>query len=133
MDRHARRRRAAAPSLRRLRPLSDSRPPRAPVALGAGREFDAIRELARRWGTLAPSLGDDCAVLDVPAGARLCLSTDASVEGVHFRRGWLTPREIGYRATAAALSDLAAAAATPLGVLLAIAVPDAWRAQLDEI
>ncbi|HWJ24741.1 MAG TPA: thiamine-phosphate kinase, partial [Gemmatimonadaceae bacterium] len=108
--------------------------PRAhPLALGPGREFDAIRDFAARWGSLASALGDDCAVLDVPAGARLCVSTDASVEDVHFRRGWLTPREIGYRAAAAALSDLAAAAAEPLGLLLALSAPHAWRADIGEV
>lgn len=97
------------------------------IPLGPGREFDLVREMQRRWGTLARGLGDDAAVLDVPAGERLVVSTDASVEDVHFRRGWLTPDEIGHRATAAALSDLAAMAATPLGFVVAITLPDEWR------
>ena len=103
------------------------------AALGAGREFDLVRAMQRRWGTLARGIGDDAAVLDVPAGERLVVSTDSSVEGVHFRRGWLTPEEIGYRATAAALSDLAAMAASPLGFVVAIALPDEWRAELPGI
>ena len=92
-----------------------------------------MRDLLRHWGDAASGIGDDCAVLDVPPGERLCVSTDTSVEGVHFRAEWLSPREIGYRATAAALSDLAAAAAAPLGVLLAISVPERWRGALGEI
>src|SRR5207247_206970 len=44
-------------------------------------------------------------------------------EGVHFRTDWLALREIGWRATAAALSDLAAEGATPLGVLVSLGVP----------
>jgi thiamine-monophosphate kinase len=44
------------------------------------------------------------------------------MEGVHFRREWITPEEAGYRAAAAALSDLAAMAARPVGVLLSLAV-----------
>jgi len=95
--------------------------------LGPGREFDIVREMQRRWGTLARGLGDDAAILDVPPGHRLVVSTDASVEDVHFRRGWLTPEEIGWRATAAALSDLAAMAATPLGFVVAVTLPDEWR------
>src|SRR5690349_5447142 len=95
--------------------------------LGPGREFDIVREMQRRWGTLARGLGDDAAILDVPAGHRLVVSTDASVEDVHFRRGWLSPEEIGWRATAAALSDLAAMAATPLGFVVAVTLPDEWR------
>ena len=46
-----------------------------------------------------------------------------SVEGVHFRRDWLTPREIGWRAAAAALSDLAAIAARPIGILVSLGLP----------
>ena len=103
------------------------------LALGPGREFDLVRDFLARWGPLARGVGGDCAVLDVPAGARLVVSTDTSVEDVHFRRAWLSPREIGYRATAAALSDLAAAAAEPLGLLLALTLPVAWRAGAGEI
>jgi len=103
------------------------------VPLGPGSEFDAIRAMLRLWGDVACGVGDDCAVLDVPPGDRLCVSTDSSVENVHFRREWLTPREIGYRATVAALSDLAAMAARPLGVLVALTVPPGWRHHLQEI
>lgn len=103
------------------------------VALGPGREFDAIRRMLALWGPAASDVGDDAAVLSVPAGELLCVSTDASVEGVHFRRGWLTPREIGYRATVAALSDLAAMAARPLGVLVAVVLPERWRGELDAL
>jgi thiamine-monophosphate kinase len=69
----------------------------------------------------------------VPDGQRLIASTDASVEGVHFRREWLTPREIGARAAAAAMSDLAAMAATPLGLLLALALPQSWLPEIEEV
>ena len=103
------------------------------TALGPGREFDVIRELLVRWGDRADGVGDDAAILNVPPGEMLVVSTDSSVEDRHFRRAWLTPREIGYRATAAALSDLAAMGATPLGVVLAIAVPDAWRPDIGEL
>src|SRR5688572_18406006 len=48
-----------------------------------------------------------------------------SVEGIHFRRDWLAPFEIGCRAASAALSDLAAVAARPIGVLVAVALPEA--------
>jgi thiamine-monophosphate kinase len=47
-----------------------------------------------------------------------------SVEGVHFRREWLTPEEIGWRAAAVALSDLAASAAEPVAILLALALTE---------
>ena len=51
------------------------------------------------------------------------MSTDVSVEDVHFRRSWLTDEEVGYRCAAAALSDLAAMAATPVAVLVSMAAP----------
>ena len=91
--------------------------------MGPGVEFDLIRRMAARWGDLAQHAGDDAAVLDVAGGARLVASTDSSVEGVHFRREWLSLQEIGYRATMAALSDLAAMAADPIGLLIAATIP----------
>jgi thiamine-monophosphate kinase len=103
------------------------------VALGAGAEFDLIRELVARWGDRAKGIGDDAAILDMPRGDKLVASVDASVEGRHFRAEWLTPREIGYRAVTAALSDLAAMAARPLGILLALALPDARREAVSEL
>jgi thiamine-monophosphate kinase len=103
------------------------------ISLGPGREFDVIRDLVRRWGSAARGIGDDAAVLDVPAGTRLVASTDATVENVHFRRPWLEPAEIGYRAATAALSDLAAMAATPIAMLVAMSVPDLWRDALGGI
>ena len=92
-------------------------------ALGPGPEFDRIRKIARVLGDRARGLGDDCALLPDGDGA-LAISTDVSVEGVHFRLDWIDPAEAGWRATAAALSDLAAEAADPIGVLTAITVPE---------
>ncbi|MGI8497655.1 MAG: thiamine-phosphate kinase [Gemmatimonadaceae bacterium] len=98
-----------------------------PSALGPGTEFDLIRDLLEWWGTAALGIGDDGALLTVPAGERLVVSTDIAVEGVHFRRDWLSAREIGWRATTAALSDLAAMGAAPLGVLVALVLTPEWR------
>src|SRR5690349_2458955 len=103
------------------------------IELGPGREFDIIRELLARWGPRALGIGDDAAMLEVPAGEQLVVSADSSVEHIHFERAWLTPREIGYRATMAALSDLAAMAAAPLGVLLAIGLPKSWLDAVGEL
>ena len=96
------------------------------IPLGSGAEFDLIRRIlkARAHGVAPPDSvrvgpGDDCAVV---SGDGIALSVDMSVEGVHFRRDWLELDEIGYRSTAAALSDLAAVAATPIGVLVALAL-----------
>lgn len=87
--------------------------------LGPGREFDRIRRMAERWRSVARGLGDDCAFLEA-GDAILAVSIDLSIEDVHFRRAWLSPHEIGFRAAAGALSDLAAVAAEPLAVLLAL-------------
>jgi thiamine-monophosphate kinase len=100
------------------------------TSLGPGREFDLVRVMMSRWGDRARGIGDDATTLDVPPGEQLVVSTDTSLEDVHFRREWLSPEEIGWRATAAALSDLAAMAAKPLGVLVALTLPPPW---LDEL
>ena len=104
-----------------------------PMAGGEGGEFDLIRRMQERWGSLAHGIGDDAAVLRVPAGEQLVVSTDSTFERVHFRREWLSAREIGYRAGAAALSDLAAMAARPLGMLVAIGLTEGDREIIDEI
>ncbi len=101
--------------------------------LGEGLEFDAIRRMLERWGPRARCIGDDGAVITSIGDRALVVSTDTSVENVHFRRNWLTAEEIGYRAAAAALSDLAAMAASPLAMLVALSVPESWRTELDSI
>ena len=95
------------------------------TGLGAGSEFDKIRAIWRVLGDRAAGGGDDCAIVEI-GNERLAISTDMAVEGTHFRVDWLSPREIGWRAGAAALSDLAAVAATPLGVLVSLGVPVEW-------
>jgi len=103
------------------------------LELGPGAEFDLIRGMFSRLADGARGAGGDCAVLEVPPDTKLLLSVDTSVENVHFRRSWIAPREIGYRATAAALSDLAAAGATPIAILLAVSAPPAWLVDLPAV
>lgn len=103
------------------------------IALGPGSEFDLIRQLRERWGPLAPQVGDDASVLRIPRGERLVASTDAAFEQVHFRRDWLSFREIGYRAVTAALSDLAAMAAAPIGVLVSLQLSTDAREHLLDL
>ncbi len=106
---------------------------RAPgnLRLGAGGEFDRLRAIFVTLGRAARDLGDDCAL--VPVGGRtLAISVDLSLEGVHFRTDWLSFQEIGWRAAAAALSDLAAEGANPLGVLVSLGVPDGGRRTTDD-
>jgi thiamine-monophosphate kinase len=92
------------------------------LALGPGREFDRIRRILARLGPAAAGVGDDCAILPSGPGT-LVVSVDVSVEEVHFRREWLSLEEIGWRAAAAALSDLAAEGAETVGVLASVVVP----------
>jgi len=90
-----------------------------PLPLAGGPEFDRIRAIVDALGPRASALGSDVALVPI-GGDRLAFSTDVSVEGVHFRRDWLSFEEIGWRSTASALSDLAAAAAECVGVLVAL-------------
>jgi thiamine-monophosphate kinase len=66
--------------------------------------------------------GDDAAVVATPSGS-VVISTDVLVEGRHFRRDWSTALEIGRRAAAASLSDIAAMGAVPSAVVVAFAAP----------
>ncbi len=102
------------------------------IGLGPGREFDAIRRLADRLGSSARGLGDDCALVPWD-DETLVLSTDLSVEGVHFKRDWLAPSEIGWRAAAGALSDLAAAGAVPVGIMVSLGIPDDERDAIEDV
>ena len=68
-------------------------------------------------------IGDDCALLRVPAGHELLVTTDFSLEGVHFRRDWHPPQSVGHRCLARGLSDIAAMGGEPLAAFLSLAVP----------
>jgi thiamine-monophosphate kinase len=70
------------------------------------------------------SVGDDCAILRLGAGERLATSVDTMVAGVHFPADSF-PEDIGFRAVAAAASDLAAMGARPLGMTVALTLPEA--------
>jgi thiamine-monophosphate kinase len=73
------------------------------------------------WVSLG--IGDDAAVLVPERGCHDVVTTDALVEGVHFRRDWSSPQDIGHKALAVNVSDLAAMGATPRAVLLSLALP----------
>lgn len=79
-------------------------------------EEEIIRLVASLAGRDSPGLiqgmGDDCAVVEI-GGEKICVTTDMLVEGVHFDLSYLSPRDLGWRAMAANLSDLAAMGATP--------------------
>jgi len=81
--------------------------------------LETIRRLVPAGGRILLGPGDDAAVL-ARSRRPLLLTIDALVEGVHFRREWLTPRALGRRAVAVSASDIAAMGGRPLAVLLAI-------------
>jgi len=80
-------------------------------------ELGLLAELERRG--LARSIGDDAAQL----GEGLVVTQDALVERVHFRLDWISWRDLGWRAAAVNLSDLAASGADPEGLLVTLAAP----------
>jgi thiamine-monophosphate kinase len=100
--------------------------------MGSGAEFDRIRAIATRLGQAASVLGDDAAVIS-RGDTNLVASIDCSVEGVHFRTDWLSFQEIGGRAAAAALSDLAAEGATVIGVLVSVGTPNGGAVDSDPV
>ncbi len=74
-------------------------------------------------GRVRLGIGDDCALLRPAAGEELAVTTDFSLETVHFRRDWHTPESVGHRCLARGLSDLAAMGARPMATFLSLALP----------
>jgi thiamine-monophosphate kinase len=72
-------------------------------------------------------IGDDCALLELPAGYQLAVTTDTMVENVHFFSN-ASPRQLGHKLLAVNLSDLASMGAEPFAVTLALTLP-----QVDEV
>jgi thiamine-monophosphate kinase len=98
--------------------------------IGGLGEFSLIASIRRRMDGRYPpevalGIGDDCAVLQPQVGMEWVITTDTQVEDVHFRRAWLTPYQIGWRAMAVNLSDIAAMGAQPFGALAALTLPAA--------
>ncbi|MFK2929647.1 thiamine-phosphate kinase [Dyella agri] len=88
------------------------------------RLIDRIRErTAQGREDVRLGIGDDAALLAVPPGMELAAAVDTLVEGVHFPVG-TAPADIGWKALAVNLSDLAAMGATPAWALLALTLPD---------
>ena len=89
--------------------------------------IEAIRRQAGRGSAASRAvrlgIGDDCAILRPRLGYEICVTTDFTLEGRHFRRAWHPPESVGHRCLARGLSDLAAMGAEPMAVFLSLAVP----------
>ena len=100
-------------------------------------EFDVITRYFSSLGLgefVDLSVGDDAAALTVPANSELIVSTDSSVLDTHFTND-VFPEDLGYKAVASAVSDLAAMGAEPLGMTLALTMPsvdDLWLHGLSQ-
>lgn len=85
-----------------------------------------IRNLASQAPTsrsVVLGIGDDCAVLQLPRGSQLLVTTDLCVENVHFRRKWHPAPSVGHRCLARGLSDIAAMGGTPMACFLSLGLP----------
>jgi thiamine-monophosphate kinase len=89
-----------------------------------------LRERTGRQPHLPLGLGDDAAILQLAEQNDLVLTSDLLTEDVHFRLTQCTPQQVGYKALAVNLSDLAAMAARPITALVSIALPRQLAPQL---
>jgi thiamine-monophosphate kinase len=108
------------------------------VSIAETGEFGLIARIVARLDAGPATLlgpGDDGAVVAAPDG-RVVASTDVLVEGRHFRRDWSSATDIGHRAAAANLADIAAMGAKPTALLVALCVPGdlaaSWAEELAD-
>ena len=89
-----------------------------------------IRARTNAGSAIVKGIGDDCAVLRMPAGHELLVTTDFMVENVHFRRDWEPPEAIGQRCLTRGLSDIAAMGGEPSACFISLAItgetPQSW-------
>jgi thiamine-monophosphate kinase len=81
---------------------------------------------AARNAALIQGIGDDCAVLRLARSGKATdtlVTTDFSLEGIHFRRDWHSPESVGHRCLARGLSDVAAMGGEPVAAFLSLALP----------
>jgi thiamine-monophosphate kinase len=89
-------------------------------------EFEFINDIKSRHNL--SKVGDDCAVLPKNGKTDLLITSDMLVEGVDFRLDWSTPEQVGHKALAISLSDIAAMGGTPTYAMLSIAVVESlWK------
>ncbi|HEX7495569.1 MAG TPA: thiamine-phosphate kinase [Candidatus Limnocylindrales bacterium] len=98
-------------------------------------EFDLIDALSARLDHPREGLGigDDAAAWRPGAGSVVVATTDMLVEGIHFRLDWTSPRDLGWKALAVSLSDLAAMGARPGRGLVSVALLPGQAALVEEL
>ena len=84
---------------------------------------DRRRQADRSVRPTRVGIGDDCAVLRLLAGHDSLVTTDFTLEGIHFRRDWHPPESVGHRCLARGLSDIAAMGGEPVAAFLSLALP----------
>jgi len=82
-----------------------------------------IRKQVPKRREVVAGIGDDCAVLAVPQGHEVLVTTDFSLEGTHFRREWYTAEMVGHNCLLRGLSDIAAMGGEPAAAFLSLALP----------
>jgi len=82
-----------------------------------------IRGQARQRRNVITGIGDDCAILRIPPGHEILVTTDFTLEGIHFRGEWHDPEVVGHRCLTRGLSDIAAMGGQPVAVFLSLALP----------
>jgi thiamine-monophosphate kinase len=83
-----------------------------------------IRQQARAGNRVLTGIGDDSAVLRLPPSHETLVTTDFSLEGIHFRREWHAPESVGHRCLTRGLSDIAAMGGEPIAAFLSLALPN---------
>lgn len=83
----------------------------------------AIRRQAPAGRNVVAGIGDDAAILPLPAGHEALVTTDFSLEGIHFRRDWHPAESVGHRCLTRGLSDIAAMGGEPVAAFLSLALP----------
>src|SRR5579872_1712896 len=93
-----------------------------------GKQRQADRSVRPTRNAILTGIGDDCAVLRLlpgheSRGLEVLVTTDFTLEGIHFRRDWHPPESVGHRCLARGLSDIAAMGGEPVAAFLSIALP----------
>lgn len=88
------------------------------VSQTGGRRLTAVAK-----AVISVGMGDDCAVLRMGSAFDCLVTTDFSLEGIHFRRNWHPPQSVGHRCLARGLSDIAAVGGEPVAAFLSLALP----------